>query len=138
MFESYNLALLGVLMILATLVVQSLVATVTKAKQPGAIPGKIDESLGHDSFVFRSHRTVQNSLENLPAMLGTCVLAILAGANPLWTGILVWTYALARIIHMVLYYKIATDINPSPRSWFFLLGFFANVALLVLAGTALS
>ena len=64
-------------------------------------------------------------------MLGTSFLAIFVGANVQWTGILIWTYAIARIIHMVLYYKIATDVNPSPRSYFFLFGLAANIALLV-------
>lgn len=138
MFEHYSVALWGIFIMLATVMAQALIASVTKARQPGAIPGKIDESLGHESFVFRSHRTLANSLENLPAMLGASILAILAGADPKWTGILIWVFAVARILHMVLYYKIATDVNPSPRSWFFLLGFFTNIALLVLAGMALA
>ncbi len=138
MFQAYTVALWGVFAILATLMLQSLIASMTKAKQPGAIPGKIDESLGHASFVFRSHRTLLNSLENIPAILGASLLAILAGANAFWTGVLVWVIAAARILHMLLYYQIATDRNPSPRTWFFLLGFFANIALLVLAAVALA
>ena len=90
----------------------------------------MDESLGHSSVVFRTQRTWMNSLENLPAMLGTILLAVLVGANVTWTGILVWAFAIARIIHMVLYYAIATDVNPSPRSWFFLIGLLANIVLL--------
>ena len=138
MFETYTVALWGVFVILATLMLQSLIASMTKAKQPGAIPGKIEESLGHSSFVFRSHRTLMNSLENIPVMLGASLLAILAGANAFWTGVLVWVIAAARILHMLLYYQIATDRNPSPRTWFFLLGFFANIALLLLAAVALA
>ena len=80
MLQDYNVALWGVFLILATLMLQSLIASMTKAKQPGAIAGKIDESLGHSSFVFRSHRTLMNSLENIPAILGASLLAILAAA----------------------------------------------------------
>jgi hypothetical protein len=47
-------------------------------------------------------------------------------------------FALSRILHMVLYYGIATDKNPSPRSYFFLLGVVANIALLVFVGLALA
>ena len=136
-FEAYDTALWGIFVILATLLLQLLIASVTKAKQPGAIPGKMDPDLGHASFVFRSNRTFMNSVENAPAMLGTALLAILAGASTYWTGILVWTYALARLVHMVLYYAIATDINPSPRSYFFLLGFAANAVLLGVVAAAL-
>jgi uncharacterized MAPEG superfamily protein len=64
-------------------------------------------------------------------------LAILIGANVFWTGVLIWVYAMARIVHMGLYYKIATEKNPSPRSYFFIIGVIANIALLVLVGVAL-
>jgi uncharacterized MAPEG superfamily protein len=126
----YTTAHAGLVVILATVLIQQLIASGKKARAPGAIPGKMDEDLGHESVVFRTQRTWMNSLENLPAMLGTAFLAMFIGADPTWTGILVWVFALARIIHMVLYYAIATDVNPSPRSWFFLIGFIANAVLL--------
>jgi uncharacterized MAPEG superfamily protein len=136
--ENYSFALWGVFVILVTVLVQALVAAATKASQPGAIPGKMDESLGHSSFVFRSNRTVMNSLENIPVMIGASFLALFAGADAFWTGTLIWVFAIARIAHMALYYAIATDRNPSPRSYFFLLGVAANIALLVFVGIALA
>lgn len=136
--ETYYLAFLGLFIILLTLMLQGLIASGAKASKPGAIPGKIDESLGHSSFVFRSHRTFLNSLENSPAILGTSLLAVLVGANAFWTGVLICTFALARLVHMILYYLIATDKNPSPRSYFFLIGLAANIGLLVLCGLALT
>lgn len=130
MREDYQLAYIGLAVVLITLLVQMLVASSTKARQPGAIPGKIDESLSHHSFVFRAHRTFMNSLENMPLFLGTAYLAIFVGTDPTWVGVLVWTFALSRLAHMVLYYAIATERNPSPRSYFYLLGLLANVILL--------
>jgi hypothetical protein len=38
---------------------------------------------------------------------------------------------------MVLYYAIATEKNPSPRSYFFLIGVVANITMLVLLGMRL-
>jgi len=137
-YQDYSLTLWGIFVILATVLVQGLVAALTKASQPGAIPGKMDGSLGHSSFVFRSNRTLMNSLENLPVMLGTALVAVLAGASVLWTGILVWAFAVSRILHMALYYAIATDRNPSPRSYFYLSGLVANIALLVFVAVALA
>ena len=137
LLDTYATAFWGLFVVLITLQVQWFVASGSKAKQPGAIPGKIDEGLGHASFVFRAHRTYMNSLENFPAMLGTFLLAILVGANVVWTGLLIWVYAVARIGHMALYYGISTDKNPSPRTWFFMLAWVANIALLVLCGIAL-
>ena len=131
-FSDYNIALLGILFIIATLILQSLIGATVKAKQPGAIPGKIDSNLSHSSFVFRAHRTFMNSLENVPAMLATSFLAIFSAVNPTWTMLLIWIFAIARIIHMILYYVIATEKNPSPRSYFYLIGLITNIALLTL------
>ncbi|RXS44290.1 MAPEG family protein [Idiomarina sp. 29L] len=136
--ETYLLAYWGVFTALVILLLQWFVASGRKAKQPGAVPGKINESLSHDSFVFRAHRTFMNSLENYPLMLGTTFLAFFVGASAFWTALLVWIFVGARLIHMVLYYVIATEKNPSPRSYFFMIGLFANIALLIVCGVTLA
>jgi len=120
------------------LVAQALIAASTKASQKGAVPGKMDPSLSHSSFVYRSNRTFMNSLENFPAFIGAAFLAIFVGADAFWVGTLIWVFAVARILHMVLYYAIATEKNPSPRSYFYLIGLVANIALLVVCGAALA
>ncbi len=130
MREDYQLAYMGLAVVLITLLVQMVVASYTKARQPGAIPGKIDESLSHHSFVFRAHRTLMNSLENLPLFLGTVFLALFAGMHSIWVGVSVWVFALARLAHMALYYGVATERNPSPRSYFYMIALLANVVLL--------
>ena len=114
-----------------------MVAAASKAAQPGAVPGKIDPSLSHSSFVFRSNRTFANSLENITVMLGAAILAVMVGADAYWTGVVIWIMALARVLHMVLYYAIATEKNPSPRSYFYLIAVLANIALLGLCAFAL-
>ncbi len=126
----YLLSFWGIIAIIVMLMMQWLIATKAKTARQGAVPGKMDPSLGHESFVFRAHRTFMNSLENIPAILGTCFLAILIGADPLWTAVFIWIFVVCRIIHMVLYYLIATDKNPSPRTYFFTMGLLANIALL--------
>ncbi|MBA6262726.1 MAPEG family protein [Colwellia sp. Bg11-12] len=138
MLDSYSVAFFGILIIILTVVVQSLVAAKSKASQPDAIPGKIDSSLSHSSFVFRSNRTFANSLENITVMLGASFLAILVGANVFWTGIIIWVMAISRIIHMILYYAISTEKNPSPRSYFYLIALVANIILLGLCGWAIA
>lgn len=129
----YQGAFLWIAVIIATVLIQWLVASGRKAKQNGAIPGKPPTDLSHHDFVFRAWRTHQNSVENLGTMLGASFLAILVGVDAGWTTLLIAIMALSRIIHMVLYYAIATEQNPSPRSYFFMLGWIANLALLVLA-----
>ncbi|MGB5445186.1 MAG: MAPEG family protein [Psychromonas sp.] len=136
-FSAYSSAFSGLLVVLLTLVVQFIVANTSKARLPDHIPGKIDPSLGHESFVYRAYRTMENSLENISLFLGCAFLAILAGVNPAWTGFAVWIYALARIMHMILYYMISTEKNPSPRSYFYMLALLANIFLLILIFTRL-
>lgn len=129
LFETYHSSLIAILIIIITAIIQSLVAMKVKASRPGAIPGKIDPNLSHESFVFRAHRTFMNTLENTPIMLATGFIAILSGTDTFWTALLLWIYAVSRILHMILYYVIVTEKNPSPRSFPFLAGFMANVVL---------
>ncbi|WP_018417282.1 MAPEG family protein [Teredinibacter turnerae] len=129
-----SLAAVSLWFIIVTVVVQSVVAATVKARQPGAVPGKMPENLSHDSFVFRAQRTFMNSLENTPLMLATGLLALVLQINGMWTGVLLAVYAVARILHMALYYGIATERNPSPRSYFFLIGLLANMVLLGVIG----
>jgi len=132
--EQYYWTYLAIFIGIATLVVQTFVAMRAHRKQKQYIPGIVDEKLGHESFVFRSHRTYQNSLENAPLMFFTLILAMMVNVDPFTLAILAWVFVVARIIHMMLYYKIATEKNPSPRSYFFLIAFLANVVTLFLIG----
>ena len=132
MFDVYNSSLLGIWLILATFVVQAVVAVRVHRRQSGGYsPGVIKPELGQSSIVFRAHRTFQNSLENIIPVLGMAIIAMLSGYDAFKLSIIVWTYAISRIIHMILYYKIATDKNPSPRSIFWAIGFLANFYLMI-------
>ncbi|MGJ8685868.1 MAG: MAPEG family protein [Spongiibacteraceae bacterium] len=137
MFDNYSIALWGMFVVILTLMIQGVVAAASKARLPGAVPGKIDESLSHGSFVFRAHRTYLNSLENISAFLACFFLALFVAASPFWLALLAWVFGLSRIAHMALYYAISTEKNPSPRSYFYLLGLLANFGLIILCGVAL-
>jgi uncharacterized MAPEG superfamily protein len=134
MLTSYSFAVLGLWLILMTVFVQAIVASVAHRKQKQYVPGIVNDKLSHESFVFRSHRTFLNSHENLLMMFGPALLGMLVGMDAYWLGILVWIYAISRILHMALYYVIATESNPSPRSYFFMVGFVANLVLLIMLG----
>lgn len=137
MFELYSTAIIGLLVATITVFIQANIAAVLKAKQPNAIPGKINETLSHESFVFRAHRTFHNSLETFPTFFASGLLAIFIGVSPYWAAVCIWVYAISRIVHMTLYYVIATEKNPSPRTWPYLIANTANIALLVLSVIAL-
>ncbi|WP_137168084.1 MAPEG family protein [Salinimonas lutimaris] len=129
MTDVYWWAITGLVIITLTVFIQGLVAAMSHAGKNGAVPGKMSDGLSHESFEFRSHRTFHNSLENLSAFVIPAILAMFVGLNPATLAAIVWVYALVRIIHMVLYYSIATEKNPSPRSYFYLAGWLANAAL---------
>ena len=132
MLEIYNSSLIGLWLILVTIVLQAMVAIrVHRAQKGGYTPGVIKPELGQSSFVFRAHRTFQNSMENIVPILGLAFIAIFAGYSAFKLSIIVWVYAIARIAHMILYYRIATEKNPSPRSIPFIIGFFANFYLMI-------
>lgn len=133
MFSVYSYSIAGLLLICLTVFIQNIVAAVAHRKQSTYVPGKVSEELSHDSFVFRSHRTFHNSLENVHQFTLPALFCMFLGASTGILAALIWVYALCRIIHMALYYAIATEKNPSPRSYFYMLGVICNIAVFILA-----
>ena len=132
MLEEYQSVFLGLWIVLATIIVQAMVAIRVHRRQKGGYNvGVIKPELGQSSIVFRAHRTFQNSLENITPLMGMAIIAALSGYSSTKLTIVVWVYAIARIVHMILYYKISTDKNPSPRSIFWAIGFLTNLYLMV-------
>jgi uncharacterized MAPEG superfamily protein len=132
MLEEYQAVFLGLWLVLATIIVQAMVAIRVHRRQKGGYNvGIIKPELGQSSIVFRAHRTFQNSLENITPLIGMAIIAALSGYDSTKLTVVVWVYAIARIVHMVLYYKIATDKNPSPRSIFWAIGFLTNLYLMI-------
>ena len=131
MLNDYQSVFLGLWLALSTIVFQAMVLIHTHRRQKGYKVGVMDPSLGQDSFLFRSYRTFWNSLENIVPMFGMAVIAIFSGYSTYKLSLIVWVFAITRIVHMLLYYVIATEKNPSIRSIFYVIGFFANVFLMV-------
>ena len=131
--EIYQTAFIGLWFVLLTIVFQAMVMVGADKKrlEKGYKIGVIDPSLGQKSFLFRSYRTFWNSLENIVPILGMSIVAILAGYSAFKLSIVIWIYAISRIIHMILYYFIATEKNPSPRSLFWVLGLLATIYFVV-------
>ena len=132
MLKEYQSVFLVLWLVLASIIVQAMVAIRVHRRQKGVYNvGVIKPELGQSSIVFRAHRTFQNSLENITPLMGMAIIAALSGYSSTKLTIVVWVYAIARIVHMILYYKIATDKNPSPRSIFWAIGFLTNLYLMV-------
>lgn len=119
-------------LLITMVVLQALIATAAHRKQQEYIPGVVDDKLDHHSFVFRSHRTFLNSLENVPVFVLTSMLAMFAGVEAVTLYWTVMVFLIARFVHMVLFYKIATNKNPSPRSYFYMIALLTQLFLLYL------
>ena len=137
MFEVYQPVLLGLWLTLSTIIIQAIVLVRVHRAHKGYKVGIIDPSLGQASLFFRAYRTFWNSLENIVPLFGMVVLAMMSGYSPSKLSIVVWIYAITRIIHMAIYYKVATDKNPSIRSLFYAIGLVANIYLMVSLGIQL-
>ena len=138
MLAIYSFTIWGLWLISMTVFIQYNVAAIAHRTQRHYVPGIVDDKLSHESFVFRSHRTFLNSHENLLMIFGPALLGMLVGMDAYWLGMLVWVYAIARILHMALYYVTKTENNPSPRSYFYMVGSVANLALFVMLGLHLT
>lgn len=130
MFEAYSLVFTILTLLLTMIVVQALVATVAHRKQTEYVPGVVSAELDHHSFVFRSNRTFLNSLENVPVFILTVFVAIFSGAEASQLVVISAVYFIARLIHMALFYAIATNKNPSPRSYFYMIALLTQLYLL--------
>ena len=131
MLGIYQSSLIGLWFILATIVVQAMVLINLYRKQPNYKVGVIDPSLGQDALFLRAYRTFWNSMENIVPVLGMALIGLVSGYSATKLSIILWTYAIARVYHMILYYMVATDKNPSVRSIFFSIGFLAMFYLLI-------
>ncbi len=135
--EVYASVFIGLWLILSTIIIQAIVFIRSHRRHKGYKVGVMDPSLGQESFLFRSYRAFWNSMENIVPMFGMALIAILIGYDAETLNAIVWIYAISRIIHMFLYYFIATDKNPSIRSIFWAIGFFANLYLMIDLGVFL-
>ena len=133
----YNVVYIGLWLILSTIVIQFFVVTWLHRTQKRYKVGYIDPELGQASLLFRAHRTFWNSIENIIPMFGMSLIAILAEYDPKKLSILVWLYAIMRILHMIIYYKIATEKNPSLRSIPWAIGFLAGFYFMIDLGVYL-
>ena len=130
MFEIYKLVFFALWVILTTIFAQAVVLIVAHRKQKNYKVGVIDASLGQQSFLFRSYRAFWNSVENVVLIFPLVIVGILIDYDSNRLGIITWVYAVSRIGHMLVYYFIATDRNPSLRSVFWLFGFFIMAYLI--------
>ena len=72
MIGLYQSTFIGLWLIIATIIIQAMVAVrVHRRQEGGYLPGVLKQDLDHTSFVFRTHRPLHNSLENIIPFLHT-------------------------------------------------------------------
>lgn len=85
----------------------------------------------HSKLSFRVLRTYANSVENLPAIGLTILLAIVAGVPPVLCNWLVGVHLAARLIFWALYYSGVGRIAGGPRTMAYVVGLISNIALAI-------
>ena len=76
-------------------------------------------------------------IENTPIFILSALIAIYAGVAPMTLLWAVAVYFFARLVHMVLFYLVATNKNPSPRSYFYMIGLLAQIYLTIVTFVSL-
>jgi uncharacterized MAPEG superfamily protein len=127
----YAPALAGWLCLGAACLVQALVADVAGIRAHHT-PG-MPVATGHDDFFFRATRAQANTNETLAVFVALGLAAMLAGGNPWWTNLLVWSFVGGRLGHMLAYYA---DLRTA-RSASFGVSFASLIGLLVVGVAAL-
>ena len=124
------------LLVLAVLIQALLAGVIGLNKSGGELPG-VPLQGNHASLNFRVLRTYANSTENLPAFAVTLMLAILAGASPKWVNLLAALHVTFRFAFWGIYYSGVGKVAGGPRTISYVLAWFTNLALAVVAVSAL-
>jgi uncharacterized MAPEG superfamily protein len=124
-FAAPYLGVIGAYTAIATLFLLQTAVADAAAIRAGHIPGTTVTG-GHDQFLFRATRAHANTNENLTFFLLVSLTAMLAGADPWWSGVLAWGFAASRLVHMLAYYG---DLRPL-RSTAFAVGLASTATLL--------
>jgi uncharacterized MAPEG superfamily protein len=132
----YYPSLMALLILCFAIFVQSFIAGTIGLGRSQEVPGMPLKG-NHGDLSFRTLRTYQNSVENLPAFIAVLGLAIIAGASALWVNWLAALHVALRLAYWAIYYGGIGKVQAGPRTIVFVLAFFANVVLAIVALIAL-
>lgn len=125
---AYHASLTALAILLVSVLIQSVLLAplaFVKGEQAPGMPLKGD----HKDFSFRVIRTHGNSVENLPIIIGTLALAIVAGVSPEWTNWLVGLHVMFRFLFWAIYYAGTGIVAGGPRTLSFVGGWLTNMIL---------
>ena len=125
------------LLVLVVLIQAFLAGVIGLSKSGGELPG-VPLQGNHASLNFRVLRTYANSTENLPAFAVTLLLAMLAGASPNWVNLLAALHVAFRLAFWGIYYSGIGKVAGGPRTISYVLGWFTNLVLAILAAVTLA
>ncbi|GHA52343.1 hypothetical protein GCM10008927_17180 [Amylibacter ulvae] len=133
---NYSTALLALAVLSFVMVIQATIAGIVKNVISGQDAGvTVRGNIEHRTFrVVRSH---ENSVENFSALMAASLLAMIAGASPVWVTYLVVSAVVLRMLHWVFYVmRVGADAG-GPRTIAYVAGLLINLALALLAIIAL-
>lgn len=101
--EIYSLSIVGVLVVSAVCLLLASYSGIAKGKA-NALGGPVLD-MRDDNPLYRIDRVHMNSVEALAPFGIAAILAMTAGVDPTLLAILVWTHAVLRLAHMVVYLR---------------------------------
>lgn len=129
---AYQPSLIAIAILSMAILIQGLL-TAPFAFAPGDEEPGMPLKGTHADFSFRVIRTYANSVENLPVFVATCLIAIIAGVDPIWVNWLVGLHVAARILFWIVYYSGVGKVAGGPRTIGFLGGWITNAILVGMA-----
>jgi len=130
--QPYTPALAAVALMVLMVIVQSFHSTfVNGIKRESTSGMPVDGSYADQHW--RLYRAHQNSVENFSIFAAAVFAAILLGASASLIAILAWVHLGARVVHWVTYIKGIGAHAGGPRTMAFIVGFFANAIIALLA-----
>jgi len=130
--QPYTSALVAVSLLVLIVVVQSFHSTyinLLKRESPNGVP--VEGS--YADLHWRIYRVHQNSIENFSMFTAAVFAAVLVGASAGLIALLAWIHVAARVAHWVIYVKGIGPLGGGPRTIAFVVGFFSNAIIALLA-----
>jgi len=125
---AYHPALLALIILCLSVLVQSFLAGVLGLGKSDEVPGKPLKG-SHSDLSFRILRTYANSTENLSVFAITVFLAITVGVAPSLVNWLAGIHVVIRLLYWAIYYSGVGKVAGGPRTITYASGWFVNLML---------
>lgn len=132
---AYTLSIIGMLVLCLLSIVLAVYSGSSKGRA-GALSGPVLPA-DDDNLLYRIDRAHMNSVEALAPFVVPAVLAMMVGVGPITLAVLVWLYAVIRLVHLAVYLRGGKAAKGgSMRTVLYVAGALVTVVLIVVTAVA--